>query len=237
MKKRILIASIPLLALPFAASAQVPPQLPPTPPCVTIPSDLSRGSTDASTDGAVSLLQDFLAAQGYFKVEATGYFGPITQAAVESFQAANGIPTTGYVGPLTRAAIRSISCAATATASILTPTPAPSTVRPPSVAIPANPFLPAMSSSTPFRPYTPPSAAPYGSSTSIYTPLGAPLATSTINCAGGTACFTSIPFSSSTVPSSLCPAGSLCAIPPEFSGGQVPASACPAGNICSVPLQ
>lgn len=35
----------------------------------------------------------------------TGYFGPITLAAVKKYQAANGIINTGFVGPLTRASL------------------------------------------------------------------------------------------------------------------------------------
>lgn len=38
-------------------------------------------------------------------VPATGYFGPITKAAVISYQLEKGLPGTGYVGPLTRAAL------------------------------------------------------------------------------------------------------------------------------------
>lgn len=37
---------------------------------------------------------------------ATGYFGPVTLAAVKRFQASNGVPTTGVVGPMTWAAIK-----------------------------------------------------------------------------------------------------------------------------------
>lgn len=35
----------------------------------------------------------------------TGYFGPVTLAAVKTYQRAHGIPTTGVVGPLTWAAL------------------------------------------------------------------------------------------------------------------------------------
>ncbi|MGC8651321.1 MAG: peptidoglycan-binding domain-containing protein, partial [Minisyncoccia bacterium] len=41
---------------------------------------------------------------------ASGYFGPITLAAVKAFQSSNGIITTGYVGPLTRAALNAKYC-------------------------------------------------------------------------------------------------------------------------------
>jgi peptidoglycan hydrolase-like protein with peptidoglycan-binding domain len=40
-------------------------------------------------------------------VPTSGYFGPLTKAAVLRYQAAHGIPTTGYCGPLTRASLNS----------------------------------------------------------------------------------------------------------------------------------
>jgi len=40
----------------------------------------------------------------------SGYFGPITFAAVKTFQTAHGIINTGYVGPLTRAALNTLYC-------------------------------------------------------------------------------------------------------------------------------
>lgn len=53
----------------------------------------------------VTELQRILRSAGYFNLEPTGYFGPITEAAVKQYQEANGIPATGYVGPLTLAAL------------------------------------------------------------------------------------------------------------------------------------
>jgi len=40
----------------------------------------------------------------------SGYFGPITLAAVKTFQTSNGIINTGYVGPLTRGALNALYC-------------------------------------------------------------------------------------------------------------------------------
>ncbi|MGB9681289.1 MAG: peptidoglycan-binding domain-containing protein [Minisyncoccia bacterium] len=40
----------------------------------------------------------------------SGYFGPLTKAAVQRFQAQYGIPQTGYVGPLTRAKLNELYC-------------------------------------------------------------------------------------------------------------------------------
>lgn len=58
------------------------------------------------TGDTVKELQERLRAEGFFTFHtSTGYFGPITLAAVKAYQTANGIPSTGYVGPLTRAAL------------------------------------------------------------------------------------------------------------------------------------
>jgi hypothetical protein len=63
---------------------------------VSFTRDLTVGSTGA----------DVTALQNAVKVvPATGYFGSITKAAVQMYQASKGIITTGYVGPLTRAAL------------------------------------------------------------------------------------------------------------------------------------
>jgi murein L,D-transpeptidase YcbB/YkuD len=53
----------------------------------------------------VTHLQTTLAAKGYFSGNATGYYGPMTRAAVIAFQKANGLSQVGIVGPQTRAAL------------------------------------------------------------------------------------------------------------------------------------
>lgn len=63
--------------------------------------DLSMGQTNQD----VMELQNRLADEGYFNATATGYFGPITEAAVRAYQNAHGISAVGVVGPLTRAAL------------------------------------------------------------------------------------------------------------------------------------
>ena len=80
--------------------------------CSAIASPLGPGSSGA----AVSQLQAFLARDPsvYSEAKVTGYFGPLTQAAVQRFQAKNGIvssgdpSSTGYglVGPRTASAIQ-----------------------------------------------------------------------------------------------------------------------------------
>lgn len=57
----------------------------------------------------VKQLQIKLKALGFFPsdVDTTGYFGPITKAAVAEFQESHGISSVGYVGPQTRTALNS----------------------------------------------------------------------------------------------------------------------------------
>lgn len=53
-------------------------------------------------DGDVRELQLRLIKEGYLQAEVTGYFGPLTLAAVKKYQQAHSLPVTGYVGPMTR---------------------------------------------------------------------------------------------------------------------------------------
>ena len=50
----------------------------------------------------------------------SGYFGPITLAAVKTFQTSNGIINTGYVGPLTRGALNALYCTPTPVVPVVT---------------------------------------------------------------------------------------------------------------------
>ena len=62
--------------------------------------------SEGTQNDEVKELQEKLRSLGFFTFHtSTGYFGPITLAAVKAFQTANGIPATGFVGPLTRAAL------------------------------------------------------------------------------------------------------------------------------------
>ena len=74
------------------------------PSCVNLSYNLYSGSTDAKTKGDVTRLQKFLG------VSTTGYFGPLTEQAVQDWQSSHNIissgsPDTngyGYVGTKTR---------------------------------------------------------------------------------------------------------------------------------------
>ncbi len=69
-------------------------------------SDLSHGAQGE----IVAHLQAFLVYQGsYPEALITGYFGPLTQAAVARFQKKYGVtPTVGYVGPKTRHTMQTV---------------------------------------------------------------------------------------------------------------------------------
>ena len=74
--------------------------------CTVFSGDLYYGITSSE----VKCLQQFLTNLGteiYPEALVTGYFGPLTQAAVKRYQALQGIITTGYFGPLTRTAVNS----------------------------------------------------------------------------------------------------------------------------------
>ncbi len=85
--------------------------------CVAIPPTLRYGMSGAM----VGVLQRFLNTQGH-TLPPTGYFGPMTHAAVMAFQRAHAADVlapiglaapTGFVGPMTVQKITALSCAAT----------------------------------------------------------------------------------------------------------------------------
>lgn len=82
--------------------------------CYTYTRDLTLGSTGAD----VVALQEMLVASGNLVMPtgvSMGYFGALTQSALASYQAANGIsPAAGYFGPVTRGAVAA-KCATTPT--------------------------------------------------------------------------------------------------------------------------
>lgn len=73
----------------------------PTPlPCIGISSNLGIGSSGSG----VAALQQSLG------VASTGYFGPVTKAAVANWQTSHNIAATGYLGPITRSAMATFAC-------------------------------------------------------------------------------------------------------------------------------
>ncbi len=80
---------------------------------MTFTMDLHTGSSGAD----VTALQNWLISKGYsIPAGATGYFGAQTASALAAFQAANGIsPASGYFGPVTRAKVNSMAGGSTTT--------------------------------------------------------------------------------------------------------------------------
>ena len=83
--------------------------------CLQLGRSLGLGAQGAD----VQQIQEFLKEKGFFTFPtATGYYGPVTQEAIEAFQASQGIvsngspETTGFglVGPRTQAALAQASC-------------------------------------------------------------------------------------------------------------------------------
>ena len=67
-----------------------------------------RNLTIGDRGSDVADLQGLLGEQGYLTMPLGvpfGYFGPITKAALASYQASLSVPATGYYGPLTRMAM------------------------------------------------------------------------------------------------------------------------------------
>ncbi len=110
-------------AISATLPADIDPESSTTSACITLTKDIRYRSKDATTNGEVSLLQDFLNTQGVFNQESTGYAGLLTIKAIKDFQSKYGISPTGFVGPLTRAKVKEVSCGGTSTASVpVTPT-------------------------------------------------------------------------------------------------------------------
>ncbi|HEY5220882.1 MAG TPA: fibronectin type III domain-containing protein [Candidatus Paceibacterota bacterium] len=89
------------LAVLFVASAALP----------LAHAQITAGELSVGSSGSqVTQLQQFLATNSkiYPSGDVTGYFGPLTQAAVTQFQVAYGISQVGQVGPITSAKINDI---------------------------------------------------------------------------------------------------------------------------------
>lgn len=122
MKNLYKIASIALISLsvfPLFAAAQASYSSNPyyypsnysnqSGACTALTAYLRLGSSDAYTDGQVSVLQQFLNRTGYLN-GVSGYFDSGTYGAVLNYQRTHGVPATGTVGPLTRASINQQEC-------------------------------------------------------------------------------------------------------------------------------
>ena len=90
-----------LTALYTALLAQTTGGTTPAATAVCFNTDLQQGMTSDS-------VKDLQIKLGV--TPTSGYFGPITLAAVKTFQTSNGIINTGYVGPLTRGALNALYC-------------------------------------------------------------------------------------------------------------------------------
>lgn len=106
--------SSPIVTPPVAPAPINVPRLPvantPTPKVLgvatyTFTQDLSLGSTGAE----VGELQKTLARLNFYTGPVSGYFGPLTQAAVRAFQQSRGLQQVGRVGPQTRSTLNSVT--------------------------------------------------------------------------------------------------------------------------------
>jgi chitodextrinase len=75
----------------------------------TASASITQSLAAGSRGVEVSLLQKILMSLGLFTTDITGYFGPITTAAVIEFQSANNLPPIGIVGPKTRARLQQVA--------------------------------------------------------------------------------------------------------------------------------
>jgi len=95
-----------MASMPAPSHAETETVSPASAPTGILTRTLSLGSTGPD----VYALQEFLRAHGYFTYPtSTGFFGPVTEAAVIAFQRDNGIDPIGIVGPVTRAKIAELS--------------------------------------------------------------------------------------------------------------------------------
>ena len=115
-KKSLLIGSGTLLAVAsfiasaaFAGADNVASSVVVVSPIAPVACPVFSRSLSLGTIGNdVTNLQQYLNGQGFLSVDATGYFGPLTQAAVAKWQAAGGVVGlggfgSGFFGPLSRA--------------------------------------------------------------------------------------------------------------------------------------
>ena len=89
--------------------------------CLDLNNALVIGSTDATTNGEVSKLQQFLISAGvYPEARITGYYGTLTAQAVVRWQKAHGmdfVTLTSGIGPMTRGKMACVNAVANSTSS------------------------------------------------------------------------------------------------------------------------
>lgn len=81
--------------------------------CFGLSHNLRQGDDDPKKNAEVSRIQQFLKEEGFFGFDRiTGYFGPLTTAAVKKFQANYGVSddNPGEIGPKTRERIEAVYC-------------------------------------------------------------------------------------------------------------------------------
>lgn len=93
MKKTIVLSAFILLGVLAGNVAQAA-------------SPLTEGVMMGAQNEKVTMLQDFLRAEGHFTLPSTGYFGAITEAALKKYQTANGLTPTGMLDTATLALIQ-----------------------------------------------------------------------------------------------------------------------------------
>jgi peptidoglycan hydrolase-like protein with peptidoglycan-binding domain len=86
-----------------ALQGVTPAPIAPAPP---IEPPLATGLQPGSRGTEVAQLQSQLSALGFYNAEITGYYGPLTEAAVREFQRSRGLPVTGVAGQSTLVALR-----------------------------------------------------------------------------------------------------------------------------------
>jgi hypothetical protein len=91
-----------------------------------------RNLTIGSSGADITELQKRLTAEGLYSGPISGYFGPLTAAAVKKFQSAHGLEAVGNVGPKTRGVLNqggAVLGAATTSVSVTIPATKPSAER------------------------------------------------------------------------------------------------------------
>ncbi|MBI4093669.1 peptidoglycan-binding protein [Candidatus Kaiserbacteria bacterium] len=140
----------------------------------------SRVLAKGASGDDVKQLQEFLSTfpDVYPDGLVTGYFGPLTEAAVKKFQEQNGIESVGIVGPKTQAKLNELVTTGAGQSGVIPPGlasvggPSSST---PSGTIPAIPAIPAISSESATSTVPAISATPASAESNLPLPAPSPL--------------------------------------------------------------